>query len=311
MSEHPVPQNALHAIGWMLWAVFLLSTMDVAIKQLVAHYPSLQVAVVRCAVSAPLFAIWILIQNRKLFRTRRLGAHAARAGLGLLMLWAVGEAFRELPLADAYAIFFAAPLIMTLLSGPVMKEPAGPMRIGACAVGFLGVLVVLKPGATTLISYGSVMALLAVACYAVVALMVRALGREEHSLTIAFWFTFLCGSFGALLMPGRWQPLLWEHWPWIAVLGVTGTLGQVALIAAFRRAAAGVIAPLDYTAMLWAVLYGWWFWGELPEGRTWVGAGIIIASGLFIIHRERLAARRRARRPVAGPDDEAVTRPDR
>ena len=73
--------------------------------------------------------------NRRLFRTRHLRAHGARAALGLIMLWAVGEAFRELPLADAYAIFFAAPLLMALLSGPVMKEPAGPWRLGACAVG--------------------------------------------------------------------------------------------------------------------------------------------------------------------------------
>jgi drug/metabolite transporter (DMT)-like permease len=212
MNEPPLAQNSLHAVGWMLWAVFLLSTMDVAIKQLVEHYPSLQVAVVRCAVSAPLLALWIALQNRRLFRTRRIKAHVIRGGLGLLMLWAVGEALRELPLADAYAIFFAAPLVMTILSGPVMKEPAGPLRIGACTVGFLGVLVVLRPGATSLISYGSVMALLAVACYAIVALMMRALGRDEHSLTIAFWFTFVCGTIGAFLLPGRWQPLLSEHW---------------------------------------------------------------------------------------------------
>jgi drug/metabolite transporter (DMT)-like permease len=297
-----VPQNALHAVAWMLWGVFLLSTMDVAIKVLVTHYPSLQVAVLRCAISAPLFALWIVVMNRRLFRTRHLRAHVARAALGLLMLWAVGEAFRELPLADAYAIFFAAPLIMAILSGPVMKEPAGPLRLGACAVGFLGVLVVLQPGTDALLSRGSVMALVAVACYAVVALMVRALGREEHSLTIAFWFTALCGTFGAVLVPGQWVPLAAEHWPWLLVLGVTGTLGQVALVAAFRRASAGVIAPLDYTAMVWAVLYGWWIWGELPDQRTWFGAAIIIASGLFVIARESRAARRRRR---AGADEPA------
>jgi drug/metabolite transporter (DMT)-like permease len=291
----PVQQNALHAVVWMLWGVFLLSTMDVAIKQLVAFYPSLQVAVLRCAISAPLFALWIVIMNRRLFRTRHLRAHAIRAVLGLIMLWAVGEAFRELPLADAYAIFFAAPLVIALLSGPVMREPAGPWRLGACAVGFVGVLVVLKPGTDALLSRGSVTALIAVVCYAAVALMVRALGREEHSLTIAFWFTVLCGSFGALLMPTRWVALDPAHWPWLLLLGVTGTLGQVALVAAFRRASAGVIAPLDYTAMLWAVLYGWWIWGELPDQRTWIGASIIIVAGLFVIFRETRAARRRRR----------------
>lgn len=301
-TQTAVPQNAVHAVAWMLWGVFLLSTMDVAIKQLVAFYPSLQVAVLRCALSAPLFALWIILMNRRLFRTRHLRAHAGRAGLGLIMLWAVGEAFRELPLADAYAIFFAAPLLIALLSGPVMKEPAGPWRLGACALGFLGVLVVLEPGTGALLSRGSVMALIAVACYAVVALMVRALGREEHSLTIAFWFTALCGGLGALMMPGRWVPLDPAHWPWIGVLGLTGTLGQVALVAAFRRASAGVIAPLDYTAMVWAVLYGWWIWGELPDQRTWIGSAIIIVSGLVVIFREsRLARRRRRNGEPAGP----------
>ncbi len=295
MSHAPVAQNTLHAVGWMMWAVFLLATMDVAIKQLVAFYPSLQVAFLRCAMSAPLFAVWMGVMDRRLFRTRHLGAHGARAALGLLMLWAVGESFREMPLADAYAIFFAAPLLIALLSGPVMKEPAGPWRLGACAVGFLGVLVVLKPGAGSLVSYGSAMALVAVVCYAVVALMVRALGREEHSLTIAFWFTLLCGGLAGMLLIGRWTPLDPAHWPWILVLGVTGTLGQVAIVAAFRRASAGVVAPLDYTHMVWAVFYGWWFWGELPEGRTWFGTGIIVASGLFIIYRERQLLRRRIR----------------
>lgn len=291
--RHPVEQNTLHAVGWMMGAVFLLATMDVAIKALVAHYPSLQVAFLRCAVSAPLFAAWMVVMNRDLFRTRHLRAHGARAALGLVMLWAIGESFREMPLADAYAIFFAAPLLIALLSGPVMKEPAGPWRLGACAVGFLGVLVVLKPGAGALISYGSATALLAVACYAVVALLVRALGREEHSLTIAFWFTALCGTLAAPLVLVGWTPLDAAHWPWIVVLGVTGTLGQVMIVAAFRRAPAGVIAPLDYTHMVWAVFYGWLLWGELPDGRTWVGTAVIVASGLVVIYRERRLARRR------------------
>lgn len=296
-SGSPVAQNSLHAVAWMIWGVFLLSTMDAAIKQLVTFYPSLQVAVLRCLLSAPLFALWIVLMNRRLFRTRHLRAHAGRAALGLLMLWAVGEAFRELPLADAYAIFFAAPLLMALLSGPIMKEPAGPWRLGACAVGFFGVLVVLEPGVDALLSRGSAMALLAVFCYVFVALMVRALGREEHSLTIAFWFTALGGVFGGVLLLAAWVPLDPAHWPWLVVLGVTGTLGQVALVAAFRRASAGVIAPLDYTAMVWAVLYGWWIWGELPDQRTWVGAAIIITAGLFVLFRESRAARRRRASP--------------
>ncbi len=299
MNHHPVPQNTLHAVGYMMAAVFLLATMDVAIKVLVEDIPSLQVAFLRCAVSAPLFGAWMLVADRRLFRTQRFPAHLSRAGLGLVMLWAVGESFREMSLADAYAIFFAAPLLIALLSGPVMKEPAGPVRLAACAVGFIGVLVVLKPNPGTLISYGSWMALLAVACYSGVALLVRALGREEHSLTIAFWFTALVGIASLPMVAPVWVPLAADHWPWIALLGVTGTLGQVTIVAAFRRAPAGVIAPFDYTHMVWAVLYGWWIWGELPDSRTWVGVAVIVAAGLFVIHRERSANRRRS--PVS-PD---------
>jgi drug/metabolite transporter (DMT)-like permease len=129
------------------------------------------------------------------------------------MLWSLGEAFRELPLADAYAIFFAAPLLMALLSGPILNEPAGPLRLSACGVGFLGVLVVLKPGASSLLSYGSAMALVTVVCYTGTALMLRALGRNDHSLTIAFWFTALVGLASGLLLFGLWSLL--SPGPWV------------------------------------------------------------------------------------------------
>ncbi len=292
MSHATVTQNPTRAVAWMLWSIFLLATMDVAFKQLVTDYSSLQVTFLRCVCSAPLLAAWMLAQDRQLFRTRRMGAHTLRALLGLLMLWAMGETFRELSLADAYAIFFAAPLLMALLSGPLLKEPAGPLRLIACSVGFLGVLIVLKPGAVALLSYGSLMALVAMTCYALIALMVRALGRDEPSLTIAFWFIFLCGlSSGLLLLlAGQWQMPARAHWPWITLLALTGTLGQVALVAAFRRASAGQLAPFEYSYMFWAVLYGWWIWGTLPALRTSIGTLIIVAAGLFVLYRERRAS---------------------
>ncbi len=293
-SGQGVEQHPVQAIGLMLLAVFLLATMDVAIKQLVAHYPSMQVVLLRCALSLPLLSAWMLARAQRLFRTRFLKAHLARGAVGLLMLFAIGECLRELQLADAYAIFFAAPLLLTLLSGPVMREPAGAVRTGAAVLGFTGVLVVLKPGAVAWISYGSMMALLAVVCYAVIVLLVRALGRQEESLTIAFWFTALVGLGSAPFAWAVWLPLQSRHWPWFVVLGVTGTLGQVLLTAAFRRASAAVVAPYDYTHMVWAVLYGWLVWGHLPATTTWLGAGIITASGLFILYREHRLRRRQA-----------------
>ena len=288
VTDHAHRDDTVGAIGYMLLAVFFLSTMDVAIKQLVTAYPTMQVVFLRCALSAPFFATWILLRNRKLFRPVHFKWHLLRAAIGVLMLFAVGECLRELPLADAYAIFFAAPLLITLLSGPLMKEPAGPLRIGAAVTGFAGVLVILQPGGGSWLSYGAVMALAAVICYAFTALLLRALGRAEHSLTIVLWFTTLVGLASAAAAWPQWQGLQWAHWPWILTLGVTGTLGQLTLTEAFTRASAAVVAPYDYLHMIWAMLYGWWFWGELPVMRTWLGAGVIVASGLYILHRERV-----------------------
>ena len=270
----------------MMGAIFMMSTMDVAFKLLVEHYSSLQVAFLRSAISVPMFAVIILVWNPGLFRSHQWGAHAARAFMGFLLLLAVGEAFRELPLADAYAIFFAAPLVLTLLSGPIMKEPAGPFRLTACAVGFLGVLMVLRPGTSGLISYGSMMCLLAVGFYAGVVFMLRALGRTEHALTIAFWYTLFVAMISGALLIGRWQPIQEGDGILLWVLGLSGTLGQLMLTAAFRRAAVAVLAPFEYMAMFWAVLYGWWFWGDFPGARLWLGTSVIVGSGLVIIYRE-------------------------
>lgn len=289
-GKHAVTQDSIRAIIFMLMAIFLLATMDVSIKRLVESYPSMQVVFLRCLFSAPWFALWILMRDRRLFRPARLRHHLLRALIGIVMLYAVAECFRELPLADAYAIFFAAPLLITVLSGVIMKEPAGAVRLVAAAIGFGGVLIVLKPGAAALLSYGSVMALVAVVSYTFVVLLLRSLGRNEHAITIAFWYTGLIGVLTAFFAYREWTSLQWQHWPWFVLLGVTGTLGQVALTAAFRRASAAVIAPFEYLHMFWAVLYGWWFWGELPTLRTWLGSAVIISCGLYILYRERRLA---------------------
>jgi len=301
LSAHSVEQDSVKAITLMTGAVLMMAIMDVAIKQLVEHYPSIQVVFLRCVLSAPLFASWILLRNRSLFRPQRFRDHLLRAAFGLVMLYAVGECFREMPLADAYAIFFAAPLLITVLSGLVLKEPAGPFRLAAATLGFAGVLIVLKPGAATLISYGSAMGLLAVVAYSGVAMLLRSLGRQEHSITLAFWFTALVGAGAAVLTIGNWQPVAPGHWPWLLTLALSSTFGQVMLTAAFRRASAAVLAPYDYMHMLWAVLFGWLFWGDLPGMRVWAGSAIIVGSGLYILFREQ-KLKRRCKAPISNPD---------
>lgn len=294
-EQHPV-----QAILLMLGAVFFLSSMDVAFKLLVEHYSSFQVVFFRSALSLPVFAAWIVATDLSRFRTAYFGGHMLRGVLGLLMLFAVGECFRELQLADAYTLFFAAPLVITLLSGPVLGEPAGPVRIAAAVIGFVGVLVVLKPGGGDLLSYGAAMGLLGMLAYAFTALLLRRLGGRDSTATIVFWFLVIVCAGSAVLAIPQWQPVAREHWPHILLLGLTGVFGQALVTAAFRRAPAAVVAPFDYTHMIWAVVYGLAFWGYLPGWRVWVGASIIVLSGLYILLREG-----RRRRPPCGRNRKA------
>jgi len=290
----PVEQHPLRAIGLMLVAVFLFATMDVAFKLLVESYGSFQVVFFRCAMSLPFFVLWILITGRRQFKTAYPYGHLLRGVLGLGMLFTVGECFREMQLPDAYALFFATPLLITLLSGPVLGEPAGAVRILVSLLGFTGVLIVLNPGGGGWIGYGAGMGLIGVVLYAVSSLLLRRLGHLDGTVTIAFWYVFLVGiGAGLLAIPG-WKPVQPGHFPLLLVLGVTGTVGQVLLTAAFRRASAAVVAPFDYTHMIWAVLFSYLFWGYLPGIRTWVGTTVLVVSGLFIIYREHRLMRRAA-----------------
>ena len=235
----------------------------------------------------------MLARDRKAFRVKYPAHHVLRAAIGLLMMFGVGECFRELQLADAYAIFFAAPLLITLLSGPILGEKAGPYRLAAAAVGFIGVLIVLQPGMhSQLISYGAGMAMVSVVAYSFMALLLRRTGHHDGTTAIAFWFVALVGLGAGLFSILTWKPIQWEHWPWLVLLAVTGTFGQLMLTGAFKRASVAVIAPIDYTHMIWAVIYGYLFWGSLPGVGTWVGTAVIVSSGLYIIFREHRIKRR-------------------
>jgi drug/metabolite transporter (DMT)-like permease len=290
---HTIKQHSMQAIGLMLLGVFMLSTMDVGLKMLVANYGSMQVVFFRCAFSMPLFLVWMLASDRSLFRTAYPGGQLLRGVLGLIMLYSVGECFRELQLADAYAIFFAAPLLITLLSGPMLGEPAGMMRILAALIGFVGVLIVLQPSTSGWVSYGGLMGLVAMVFYSLTAILLRRIGGRDRTMTIAFWFILLVGIGSGLSALPNWQPINFPRdWPWLMLIGVTGALGQILLTAAFRRASVAVVAPFDYVHMVWAVLYGFWFWSYLPDSRTWIGSAVVIASGLYVLYREHRAHKR-------------------
>ena len=273
----------------MLASVALFSLMDAGLKMLSAHYPPFQVAAMRGLSSLPLVLAWALwtVGPRVLLRVRW-PLHLLRGVLGIAMMASFVYALKRLPLSTAYSIFFVAPLLITALSVPILGEKVGPRRWTAIAVGLVGVLVVLRPTGEGMLTWAGLAVLVAAFGYAVSAITVRVLARTDPSQAITFWLLALMAlGAGALALPG-WVPLRTQDLWIVGGIGVAGAIGQYAITEAFRLAEASRVAPLEYSALVWGLMLDLTLWGVLPDAVTWIGAAIIIASGLYLIRREKV-----------------------
>jgi drug/metabolite transporter (DMT)-like permease len=278
----------LRGIGAMLVAVAAFAGMDAVLKVLAGHYPPMQIGALRGAASLPFVLASVAMLGRwRELRPVRWRMHLLRGGLAVVMLGGFVYAVRELSLADAYSIFFVAPLLVTAFAVPILGEHVDWRRWLAIAVGLAGVLAMLRPSGSALSTLAAIGALLSAVAYALSAISVRILTRTDTTVSMVFWFVVLLTAFaGALALPS-WVPLRSADWAWIAALGAMGGIGQHFITEAFRYAPASVIAPFEYTALLWGVAIDWAFWDILPGGRLLVGGGIIIGAGLYLIWRER------------------------
>lgn len=281
----------IRAMLTMLVAVALFAMMDAGLKQLSAHYPPLQVAALRGAASLPLVLVWALatVGVRPLLKVRW-SLHLLRGVLGVAMMAAFVYAVSRMPLSTTYSIFFVAPLLITAMSVPFLGEKVGPRRWTAIAVGLIGVLVLLRPTGEGLVSLAALAVLVAAVMYSISAITVRILARTDSTQSMMVWLMVMIAVGGGALAWPQWVPIRSEHLWLIAGVGVAGALGQYAITEAFRMGEASLIAPLEYTALIWGVLLDLSLWGVLPDAITWLGAGIIIASGLYLLRRERVHA---------------------
>lgn len=273
----------------MLAAVALFAMMDAGLKQLSTHYPPFQVASLRGAASLPLVLVWALATAGvgPLLRVRW-SLHLLRGVLGVAMMATFVYAVSQLPLSTTYSVFFVAPLLITALSVPVLGEKVGPRRWTAIGIGLVGVLVLLRPTGDGLISLAALAVLVAAVMYAVSAITVRILARTDSTQSMMVWLmAMIAVGAGALAWP-EWVPIRRDDLWLIAGVGVAGALGQYAITEAFRMGEASLIAPLEYTALVWGVLFDLTLWGVLPDAVTWLGAAIIVTSGLYLIRRERV-----------------------
>lgn len=273
----------------MLAAVALFALMDSMLKVLSAHYPAFQVATLRGAASLPIVLAWAIgtVGVRPLFHVRW-SLHLLRGVLGILMMAAFVYALRTLPLSTTYSIFFVAPLLITALSVPFLGEKVGPRRWIAIFVGLVGVIVVLRPTGAGVLSLAGVAVLVSALAYAISAITVRLLARTDSVQAMMVWLLAMMAVGAGVLAAPDWVAVDRAHWWLIAALGLAGALGQYAITIAFKWGEASLIAPLEYTALVWGVCLDLAIWGVLPDNVTWIGAAIIVGSGLYLLRREKV-----------------------
>jgi drug/metabolite transporter (DMT)-like permease len=277
----------LRSIQAMLLAVVLFSMMDTTMKLLAAEFPPMQVAALRSLSSLPLVCGYLAWRGgfKSILRVRW-PLHLLRAVIGVVMLALFAFGVRTLSLAEAYTIFFVAPILITALSVFVLGERVNPARWVAIAVGMAGVLVVLRPSGQGFLTVSGLAVLVAAVCYAVSAVAGRILARSERGDHMVFWLMLMMSIGATALAAPDWVPLQARHLPLLAVLAVTGFTAQLAVTEAFSHGEASVVAPFEYTALAWGVAIDWLLWKTLPDGFTLLGAAIIIGSGLYLIRHE-------------------------
>jgi len=285
MSER---SQRVRGVMMMVAAVGVFAIMDAIMKQISVRYPALQIACLRGASSLPFVALtyWLTGRLHEL-RPVRFGLHLARAGLAILMLWGFLWALARASMADTYAIFMSAPLLVVLAAALLLGEKVRGHVWLAIAAGLAGVIVMLNPTVEGIVSIAGLATFGSALAYAVVVVLVRILARSDTTAAMVFWYLLLLSiSAGALAAPG-WLPIITADWPWIVAIGLIGWAGQYLITEAFRLAPASTVAPYEYSALVWAVGLDWAVWEVLPGARMLVGSAIVVGAGLWLLHRQR------------------------
>jgi drug/metabolite transporter (DMT)-like permease len=277
----------LAGMAAMLAGVAAFAFMDAGLKLLTAHYPAAEVAALRGLSALPVVFLWALYAGgvRQLVQVRW-PLHLVRGVLSVGMMITFTFALKELTLAKAYSLFFVAPLLIAVMSIFMLRERVRYIQWAAIVVGFAGVLIVLNPGTAGYGGAGTFAILGTAFCYALSSVLVRIIGRTDSTQSMMFWMTCMLAIGSTAIALPDWVPLRSEHL--LIVLGVafTGAVGQWGITVAFKHAPAATVAPLEYSGLAWVIMIDYFVWSAIPEWRTLAGAGVIIASGIYLLHYE-------------------------
>lgn len=306
----PAPTHAadrpIRAILLMNIAVFVFTAMDGLIKYVseTYNYPTGELIFVRNLFAfLPLLGYMLVVEKRLRLKTVQPWSHIWRGLVGVSAMYCYFLSYRLLPLSDAIALGLSGPIFLTILSVPLLGEKVGWRRWSAVTVGFIGVLVMTRPG-SGVFDPAALVPLLASVFYALAMISIRRMSATEPPTTIVFYFTAFATLASIFTLPlGLLDPdLAWQRPHEIGEIGLLVLIGgmggaaQIALTTAFRRASVSVVAPFEYMALVYGFLIGFVIFSERPDHYLIIGGAVVVTSGIYIIHRETLLARQRRRK---------------
>ena len=290
---HPVQRPYL-ALGLRLGSAFAIATLIMLVKYTQqTGVAFLEILFWRTVVTLPLLAGWLAWHGElRRLRTRRMPAHARRAVMGIIGMMMTFGAPVLLPLAESTTLGFTTPIFAVILSALLLHERIGIYRWAAVALGFVGVIVIAQPGQAHIPPLGAAVGLGAGFMVALISIQVRDLARTDEPIAIVFWFSAIASAVYTLILPFVVSPHSAVQWLLLLAIGIMGCVAQLLLTAALRFGQVASVIVMDYSSLVWATLYGWLVWSELPPPATWLGAPLIIGAGAVIAWREHLHHRR-------------------
>ena len=282
----------LTAIGYQCLSVAFIAVVDTAAKHLTAELHPVQIVwgySTAIFLHIGLYAAWRAARGpapfRTLVRTRRPVLQLARAGLLVVTISLLFAGFVWLPIAEATVLNFMAPIFVALLSAPLLGERVDAHRWLAVAAGFAGVLVIIRPG-SEIAHLAALFPLASALAFAGFQIMTRIVSRTDSTLATVFHTGAGACVLASAIVPFVWQPMSGRQWLGFLALGTLGTCAHICLVRAFTLAPAALVSPFNYTKLLWVTILGFFVFGDFPGANTLAGSALIVASGLYMVHRE-------------------------
>lgn len=290
----------MRGIVFKILSALVFTLMSASVKFLGPDYPTGQLVFFRSAFAIAPLLIWLTWRGDLIsaIRTRNPGGHVLRSVIGTTGMFCGFAALSLLPLSDATAIGYAAPLVTVVLAALILKEQVRAYRWGAVVVGFLGVVIMLSPhlglplpakGLSGGAALGALFGLAGACCAAGATIQIRRLTATERTGAIVLYFSLLSAAIGLATAALGWKTPTPRDFLVLALIGFLGGVGQILLTQSYRYADASLVAPFEYTTMIWAILIGFLAFGQMPNEAVIVGAAIVALAGMFVLWRERQA----------------------